>query len=572
MNCLEKFIFQKISSFCFGLNDIDRKKDLQIHEKIYSLQFITPAHLDIDPSLLTNETNHPLFEKVKFELSKMNFAKSPRRKLLSIFNSCKYIYSIISSSQPNLSNASPISTEEFLPLMIYAIIQSNPISLFSNLEFVLKYRISSLMTQDSFHYFNLFYSAVLLIENLNLSSLTIDSDDDKSSNSNNNNNNNNNTSPNNDSNDNIDNANNIEDNNNKKIEEINNAKNDSSLPYRYRYYYSNNVENLTEKDMNEILIDYRNLLRKEFANEFQNQSKFCPNCQQKNNTNKNDIKNQNNDNKSNTDDNNETNIKNSEGNSEKIDRKEKRKKRVGMMIKKEELDVNKKEEKENNSALSLSKESSVFQKRKSSIVNESSIAQPKRLSFSSTKSRSMSLSVNIGPNFKKISNDIIDNENDNNNNNNNNNNTVDNVNTASGDVIDFSPLLIKIPKISIKFFPPSLISKVGWVLMKRKSQSPLRQWKPMWMTLVSSDITRKTSFLRIFTNPDDQDVHQVIELDTLLSLYLHPQEVHLPGFCFSVERLENLTTFCVIEEKEQNDWLRAISALVKLSIETVYLK
>ena len=135
----------------------------------------------------------------------MNSFKSPRRKLNCILKCCQIIYSIISTSKSiststNSSNSSqlssnsstqlsssssstsnssptPIGADEFLPLLIYVIIRSNPPALISNIEYISRFRNSSLMIAESSYYFLVFYSAVTFIEQLDSSSLSLSPDE-----------------------------------------------------------------------------------------------------------------------------------------------------------------------------------------------------------------------------------------------------------------------------------------------------------------------------------------------------------------------------------------------------------
>ena len=121
--CVQKYLHQKIYSKVFNVSKSCVEKDTLLFERITSLSFIQPNHLDIQEKSLDLKS----LSAAQEELFSINQKKSPIEKLLTILLSCKCIYS-------SLQSAGNLGADTFFPLLIYVIIQANPPFLYSNLE------------------------------------------------------------------------------------------------------------------------------------------------------------------------------------------------------------------------------------------------------------------------------------------------------------------------------------------------------------------------------------------------------------------------------------------------------
>jgi hypothetical protein len=91
--------------------------------------------------------------------------------MVCILNSCKIIYSILNKAS---SEGHAAGADEFLPLLIYVVLKSNPPQMHSNIQFISRFRNPSKMITEAGYYFTHVESAIDFIENLDASKLTID--------------------------------------------------------------------------------------------------------------------------------------------------------------------------------------------------------------------------------------------------------------------------------------------------------------------------------------------------------------------------------------------------------------
>jgi hypothetical protein len=64
------------------------------------------------------------------ELKKINDYKAPRDKMICILNCCKVIYNLL-----NKANTQNPGADDFLPILIYVLLQANPKCLHTNLQY-----------------------------------------------------------------------------------------------------------------------------------------------------------------------------------------------------------------------------------------------------------------------------------------------------------------------------------------------------------------------------------------------------------------------------------------------------
>ncbi|XP_047320059.1 vacuolar protein sorting-associated protein 9A-like [Impatiens glandulifera] len=166
---LEKYVMTKLFSRTFAVSIEDSKADQDISEKICLLRsFLKPEHLDIPPNF-HNESSWLLAQK---ELQKINAFKSPREKLLCIMSCCRIINNLLLNGSMSDNHVS--GADDFLPILIYITIKSNPPQLHSNLKFIQLYRRESKLVSEAAYYFTNLVSVNSFIVNLDAKSLSID--------------------------------------------------------------------------------------------------------------------------------------------------------------------------------------------------------------------------------------------------------------------------------------------------------------------------------------------------------------------------------------------------------------
>lgn len=169
MDHLEKVIMTRLyrNLFCPPLTD-DEQKDLAIQNRIRRLRWVMPTMLDA----AINEENtqvERLIEKAQEELIDMNSKRAPIDKLSCIVRTSKLIFQMVHQSQ-----GSPASADDYLPVLIYMVLQANPPQLHSNIQYVSRFaNPSRLMQGEAGYYFTNLCCAISFIENLDAQSLSL---------------------------------------------------------------------------------------------------------------------------------------------------------------------------------------------------------------------------------------------------------------------------------------------------------------------------------------------------------------------------------------------------------------
>jgi hypothetical protein len=128
---IEKLVTLKLYHLLFAASQADLSVDALLHRRLQCLQFLGAQHLDIDREVVEGRSAEACLQVARRELCKMNDYKSPRDKLICIYNCCKLASRIVTLTSEKSSGA-----DELLPLLILLVIQANPSSLHSNLSFI----------------------------------------------------------------------------------------------------------------------------------------------------------------------------------------------------------------------------------------------------------------------------------------------------------------------------------------------------------------------------------------------------------------------------------------------------
>uniref|UniRef100_A0A7S3DHG3 VPS9 domain-containing protein n=1 Tax=Palpitomonas bilix TaxID=652834 RepID=A0A7S3DHG3_9EUKA len=165
---LEAFVTSSIYDIVFGRSKDDVAKDGELRERVAKLQFIQPEHLDI-PKQHQNEFS---FSVAEAEIRKINIQKSPREKLIAICQCCRSINSMLRLSSP----AEVPGADDLLPILVLLILKAKPAKLFSDLNYIHRFRHSSRLNavSESVCYLTHFYAAASFIITLEASQLNID--------------------------------------------------------------------------------------------------------------------------------------------------------------------------------------------------------------------------------------------------------------------------------------------------------------------------------------------------------------------------------------------------------------
>jgi len=163
---LEKYVLTKVYTNIFT-SHCGHRDDDTLTRRIAQLKFIAPEHLDIKPQFI-NEASVQLSCN---ELRKINDYKAPRDKMICILNCCKVIYNMLNKAS---KEGTPPGADDFLPLLIYIVLQANPTHLHTNIQYISHFRNQSKMISEIGYYFTHLVSATHFINTLDSSCLSID--------------------------------------------------------------------------------------------------------------------------------------------------------------------------------------------------------------------------------------------------------------------------------------------------------------------------------------------------------------------------------------------------------------
>ncbi|KAJ4456280.1 putative Vacuolar sorting protein 9 [Paratrimastix pyriformis] len=151
---------------------IDEKLDLALSRRCVELRFIRPEHLDLhipahgDPA-------HEQWEQAKTLLrDQLNRQKVPFEKLQCIASCSRLILELCSSTRMGKA----VSADDFLPMLIYCIMRSNPPNLRSNIAFINTYISEGHLQSEAAYQLCSLLSAVTFIEKAQAENFTIDPD------------------------------------------------------------------------------------------------------------------------------------------------------------------------------------------------------------------------------------------------------------------------------------------------------------------------------------------------------------------------------------------------------------
>lgn len=176
-NCkegLEKLIMTKVYSSVFSpAMSFIKLTDSHKHDKLmdrkylmntYLYNWVELRHLDLDMRVKV-ESN--FITLASAELSKIDNYKSPRDKIVCILNSSKIIFGLI-RQQETQENA-----DSFVPLLIYVLIHSRFKHLYSNLQYIERFRNRDFLIGETSYYVSTLQIACNFIVNITKEQLTV---------------------------------------------------------------------------------------------------------------------------------------------------------------------------------------------------------------------------------------------------------------------------------------------------------------------------------------------------------------------------------------------------------------
>jgi hypothetical protein len=150
---LEKFVICRLHPKIFGVDPSDEKDDAKLKKHIAGLSWMEPSHLGIP------QIEASLWPRVIDELQQINNYKAPCDKLTCIVNACHVINDVLKRTQAEGGSSRPLAADDFLPLLIFAIIRANPPQFHSNAEFAAAFRHPSRLTGEHAYWATMLMSA-----------------------------------------------------------------------------------------------------------------------------------------------------------------------------------------------------------------------------------------------------------------------------------------------------------------------------------------------------------------------------------------------------------------------------
>ncbi|CAE8673299.1 unnamed protein product, partial [Polarella glacialis] len=146
--------------------------DALLQRRIDSLSWITFTHLGIPP------VDTSLLALAVDELQKIDNFKVPRDKLVCVLNSCLVINDVLKRALVESGSAGrPLSADDFLPMLIIAVVLANPPRLQSNVEFVAAFRHPSRLVAEDAYFLTALQSAVAFVKEASPKVLDVSEED-----------------------------------------------------------------------------------------------------------------------------------------------------------------------------------------------------------------------------------------------------------------------------------------------------------------------------------------------------------------------------------------------------------
>lgn len=168
---LEKMIICRLYARMFEIEPSDEEDDVQLSKHIDGLSWVEPKHLGI-PSIEPS-----LWPLVVDELRRMDEYKAPCDKLTCVVNACHVINDVLKRTQAEVGASRPLSADDFLPLLIYAVMKANPVRLHSNVEFVAAFRHPSRLNGEHAYWITMLMSAKEFVKQAGPATLDVSPED-----------------------------------------------------------------------------------------------------------------------------------------------------------------------------------------------------------------------------------------------------------------------------------------------------------------------------------------------------------------------------------------------------------
>lgn len=150
----------------------DEEQIMALQKRIRSLNWITVEHLDIYIDFQHPQV-HDLLDKAICQMIEMNSRASSIDKLECIVQCSKSIFELLQVS-PKSGHSVPVSADQFLPVLVFVVIQANPPMLPADMKFLTQFsNPQRLMNGETGYYFTNLCCALEFIKKASGASLNI---------------------------------------------------------------------------------------------------------------------------------------------------------------------------------------------------------------------------------------------------------------------------------------------------------------------------------------------------------------------------------------------------------------
>mmetsp|Transcript_6982 Transcript_6982/g.11072 ORF Transcript_6982/g.11072 Transcript_6982/m.11072 type:complete len:515 (+) Transcript_6982:159-1703(+) len=160
---IEKYVCSKLYDILYAMDPDEVAHGKRLEARMDQLrEIVTADHLDVPKSC----RNEMVLDLVQEELRKMNQSFSPVEKVDCIVRACSLIFNTLSNSSRAAAvryfstkqghDAGALGADDFVPSFFFAVLQARVPSLWSNIEFIRRYRNpNSLLSKSGYCFVNL---------------------------------------------------------------------------------------------------------------------------------------------------------------------------------------------------------------------------------------------------------------------------------------------------------------------------------------------------------------------------------------------------------------------------------
>lgn len=172
----ERYVTTRLyKAFISAVNAVSEEKDLAIQNRIRSLAWVSSQHLECGVDETKEEVREAL-DLVITELIDVNSKRVPSDKLKCLVSSSHHVLNLLKLSK----GGTPASADDFLPALIYCVLQANPPLLHSNILYITSFaQQTTLQSGEAGYFFTNLCCAVAFIEKLTAESLGLTEDEFK---------------------------------------------------------------------------------------------------------------------------------------------------------------------------------------------------------------------------------------------------------------------------------------------------------------------------------------------------------------------------------------------------------